>query len=67
MQLAQMNAQSEIKERHGDECTITLLQATDTLNACWSGVYSTTEYIAQLRRTAQQLNTLADAIEKTDK
>lgn len=65
MKLAQLNAESGMHERHDARRTAHLMIAIDTLTECWNGAYETTEFLTELRHTANRLNTLADAIEKT--
>ena len=65
MELAQMNAETGMEERHDTQRTAHLTISIDALTDCSNGVFETAEFLPEIRRTAKRLNTLADAIEKT--
>ena len=60
-----MNAETGMEQRHDTQRTAHLMISIDSLAECWNGVFETTEFLAELRRTAKRLGTLADEIEKT--
>ncbi len=67
MLLSELNAETNMEERHDTQRTAHLMIAIDTLQECWNGIYGTTEFIAELRRVAERITTLAAAVEKQAK
>ena len=63
MDLAELDAHDALQERHDTQRTVHLMISIDALTDCWNGVFETAEFLAEIRRTAKRLNTLADAVE----
>ena len=63
MILAQLNGETHNRQTHSVNRTTQILTAIETLTECWNGVYDITDFLIQLRRTANRLNALADTIE----
>lgn len=67
MNLSQLNAEDTLQQQHDAKRTAHLLLAIDTLTECYQGLYGTTQFIQELRRTAERIQTLADAVENQAK
>lgn len=59
MDLAQLNAEERMKQRHDTQRTAHLVIAIDTLTAAWNGEFDRDDFIQALQRTAERLTTLA--------
>lgn len=63
MILAEFNPETDMEARHNIQRTAHLMIAIDTLTECWNGLHGKPDFINALRRTAQRITALADAIE----
>ena len=67
MILAELNAETDMAARHDVQRSAHLMIAIDTLTECWNGLHDKPTFIDALRRTAQRITGLADALENPDK
>ena len=67
MILRQLNATPDRQHGLGPIHDANIIISLDTLNAIWAGQFDTNGTVTELRRTAERLTLLADAIENAAK